>query len=269
MELRERVLAIVKMLQIATILDVKSDSQRLENQLNEILSKRLGDDHLAIALFLLLDSPNATEEWRFRSEQAIKIIERIQPDGTKFRDTFRQLEASLFPLANRLQSARRFDETRLILSRVAQLARTLGDPFKEAVYQNNTAFTFTLEERWQDGLEGFMRAAQLFKEVGNDIETFVAENNWAACLVELGDLERAEPILQRSIAPLAEKGDARERKAHVYLAKIIEARGEIQEAINHLRRAVEIGKLVNPMYLDVDKLHLARLVSISDNGHPS
>jgi tetratricopeptide (TPR) repeat protein len=162
----------------------------------------------------------------------------------------------------------RYDDARRILTILMEIQRDKGDSANEAVYLNNYAYEFLLEERWDEAAPLFEKAAALFMQSWKTIEHANARTNYWTCLIEGGRIihfKRAEKELKWHSKMLGRRGNWHSRKPFILLAKINERRGDIEKAIKLVETAIQASLRSRTRYTELDVKYLARLKLMREN----
>ncbi|MBC8459568.1 MAG: tetratricopeptide repeat protein [Deltaproteobacteria bacterium] len=161
---------------------------------------------------------------------------------------------------------RQYDEARQVLSRLIEISKDHNDRKDEALYMNNFGFEYLLEERWEEAIPYFEEAARIFQETNIAFEFLNARANYWLCRFELGNLDDVESI-EMELKEILHgfKGSRRwyERKPLILLAKIEEKRGNIDKAIDLVKKSIKSAKDSNTRYPEIDTKYLNHLKKVS------
>jgi tetratricopeptide (TPR) repeat protein len=166
---------------------------------------------------------------------------------------------------------RQYEDARRVLSRLIEISKGQNDKKDEALYINNFAFEYLLEERWEEAIPYFEEAARMFKDAEIPFEFFNARANYWVCRFNLGhldDIERMETDLKEILSEFKGSGRWYERKPLILLAKLEEKRGNIHKAIDLVEKAIESARNSNTRYPEIDTKYLDHLKKAS-SGKPS
>jgi tetratricopeptide (TPR) repeat protein len=155
-----------------------------------------------------------------------------------------------------------YEDARRVLSRLIQISKDQNDKKGEALYTNNFAFEYLLEERWEEAIPYFEEAARMFKEAEIPFEFYNARANYWICKYHLGqldDIERMETELKEILSKFKGSGRWYERKPLILLAKIEENRGNIHKAMALVEKAIESTRDSNTRYPEIDAEYLDHL----------
>lgn len=155
-----------------------------------------------------------------------------------------------------------YEDARRILATLIETRREHHDEPGEAVFLNNLAFEYLLEERWQEAIPLFERAAALFKAHSVDYEYANARANYWTCRFESDDLEDIEAIeaeLRTLKGVLTKRPGWHGRKPLILLAKIRERGGKIKAAIGLVKRAIASAEGSQTRYAEQDGEYLEHL----------
>jgi tetratricopeptide (TPR) repeat protein len=155
-----------------------------------------------------------------------------------------------------------YEDARRVLSRLIQISKDQNDKKGEALYTNNFAFEYLLEERWEEAIPYFEEAARMFKEAEIPFEFYNARANYWICKYHLGqldDIERMETELKEILSKFKGSGRWYERKPLILLAKIEENRGNIHKAMALVEKAIESARDSNTRYPEIDAEYLDHL----------
>ena len=156
----------------------------------------------------------------------------------------------------------KYRDAREVLDRLIGINRELKNHFDEAVYLNNFAFEYTLERRFREAMPLFEKAASMFEQLNNKFQYANSLANYWICRFDLGDiddLERIDSELKTLSGILNQSGHWQERKPLILLAQIEERRGNIQNAIQLVERAIESCSQSKTRYPEQDAIYLEYL----------
>ena len=156
----------------------------------------------------------------------------------------------------------RYAEARGVLKRMIEIHVREGDRFSEAIATNNLAFEYYLEGRFGEAVPGFQAAAALFSTLGNAAqEANALSNSWMCRMVsgDPADASQAKGELQRHAETLGQAGCWHVRKPLVMLAKIAESEGDLEHAVELVKRAIEACAGSNTRYPELDAEYLRHL----------
>jgi tetratricopeptide (TPR) repeat protein len=158
----------------------------------------------------------------------------------------------------------KYQEARQVLKKLLEIHREEGNRIQEAILVNNLAFEYWLEGKPADAIPYFEEAAKIFKEEDDSFNCSNSRVNYLMCkssLCQLEDNEEIENELREHAQTLSSSGRWHERKPWILLAKIEERRGNIEEAINLVKKAIESSKNSNTRYPEQDREYLNHLLS--------
>ncbi len=191
-------------------------------------------------------TPLLEEIWRFAQAQ---------------RNIPLQLEAG-WRLHRCYEHQREFNSAREILRELIQLAQETGAHAKEALYNNNLAFEYLLEGKWQDAMPYFDAAARLSHKLNDKFEYANSRANYLTCVFAekpATELSGCEDELQELYDTLSESAGWKARKPLVLLAKIYESRNDLAEAIRYVEAAVTASEPYKLQWTVMDREYLAGL----------
>ncbi len=155
-----------------------------------------------------------------------------------------------------------YEDARGVLTRLIEINANCGDSLEEAVSRNNLGFEYFLEGRFDEAMEHFEAAANLFDEIGDIPQRDNSRANRWNCLFERGEtvhLDRAEEELEELAESLSEYGFWQARKPLVLLARIHEKRGRFRKAIEMVQRAIQCARGSGTRYPETDAEYLKHL----------
>jgi len=164
---------------------------------------------------------------------------------------------------------KRYGEARSVLTALIRLAQEKGDQVNEAVYNNNLAFEYLLEERQEDAMPLFQRAEQLFFRNSKTFEVANARANYLTCVFSLRparELVDHEAELIDLAHTLSENNDWRARKPCVLLSRIRESLGDRQAAIDYMQLAIRASADDNLQWTVIDQARLDDLEHSPDHA---
>lgn len=156
----------------------------------------------------------------------------------------------------------RYHEARQVLARLIEINRGLKNQLDEAVYLNNLAFEYLLEERFQEAIPLFEEAAGMFNKLAISFEYANSRANYWTCRVNLndiGDTEGLEAELKTLLKILSQAGRHYKRKPLILLAQIEERRGNIKRAIGLMKQAIKSSRDGKTRYTEEDMPYLDHL----------
>lgn len=174
------------------------------------------------------------------------------------------------PLWEWYEMTRCHARAREVLQALVDIAERSHNPQEMRGLLNNLAFQYWLERQWAHAARHFARAADLAKEHGDLPGYAQFKANYWACRFEedgLADADLMHAELEQ-FAEILRTGGRRpaERKALVYLAKVEQAQGKLEDAVAHARRAVAIDESQQSIYLSHDRKLLEEL-QVRENLH--
>ena len=156
----------------------------------------------------------------------------------------------------------RYHEARQVLTRLIEINREIKNHFDEALYLNNFAFDYMLEDRFSEAISLFEEAARMFERLGIAFQYANSRANYWTCrfnLDDIDDLEGIEAELKTLLKIVRKSGQWHERKPLILLAQIEERRGNIKEAIDLVEQAIKSCSDSNTHYPEEDVIYLDRL----------
>lgn len=156
----------------------------------------------------------------------------------------------------------RYHEAREVLGRLMEINRELKSYFGEAIFLNNFAFEYMLEDRYSEAIPLFEEAARMFEQLNITFQYANSRANYWTCRVNLndiGDTEGIEAELKTLLKILSQASRYYERKPLILLAQIEERRGNIKEAIDLVEQAIKSCSDSNTHYSEEDVIYLDRL----------
>ncbi len=189
------------------------------------------------------------------------LLEKIWETAVKRQHTTLQREIGS-PLYRWYEHHGMYDEARHILGRLLEISAEQGDLFREAILRNNLGFEHLLEGHFAEAIPDFDTAASLFEQAGDHAQGANSRANYWICRFEIGDtenLEQVEKELQELAGVLSRSGFWQARKPLILLARISEQHGQIGEAIELVKQAVQSATGSGTRYPETDAEYLARL----------
>jgi tetratricopeptide (TPR) repeat protein len=159
----------------------------------------------------------------------------------------------------------KFDKARDILNTLISLAQERHRRTSEAVYTNNLAFEYLLEEKWQSAMMLFQRAEKIFINEGDSYEVSNARANYLSCLFSVcsaSEMAKHENELNELAQELSKDNNWRARKPNVLLSRIRESLGDIDGAVDYMERAINASEGKGLKWTEIDKTRLSELNSI-------
>jgi len=153
----------------------------------------------------------------------------------------------------------RYHEARQVLTRLIEINRELKNHFDEALYLNNFAFDYMLEDRYSEAIPLFEEAARMFEKLDITFQYANSRANYWTCrfkLDDIDDLEGIEAELKTLLKIVRQSGQWHERKPLILLAQIEERRGNIKEAIDLVEQAIKSSTGSNTHYPEQDAVYL-------------
>lgn len=167
-----------------------------------------------------------------------------------------------WPLYRWLETLGRYAEAREVIGRLLEVARREGKQVDQAMLTNNYGYEYLLEGNWEAAQPYFHRAAQMFERLGADLEVANARANGLTCRFERLDPEAAASLqaeLEEVLAALVSRGDWRQRKPLMLLARLAEHEGRLADAIKLAQRAVIAARHTRTRLRQQDQDYLRRL----------
>ena len=156
-----------------------------------------------------------------------------------------------------------YEDARQVLSHLLEIRREKGDRVNEAVALNNFAFEYLLEERWQEAMPIFEESASIFEETQINFERANARANYWICrfaLNDMGDIEKTEAELKEIAGTFKGSGRWHERKPLILQARLEEQRGNIENAIQLVKKAIASAGESGTRYPEIDREYLGELM---------
>lgn len=189
------------------------------------------------------------------------LLRRIWDLATERADEKLKKEAGIL-LERWYERHERYGEARRIIVKLVSLWRKEGDSEDAAGLINNYGFTFWLEGNLRKAAPIFRRAAELFARTGQMARQANARANYWMCRIDsngLDDLEALEEELERLALHLRGSSYWQERKVCLLRAKLAERIGELDAAIRHLEKAIQLTRGKRSVYTQMDTDYLRRL----------
>jgi tetratricopeptide (TPR) repeat protein len=178
------------------------------------------------------------------------------------RDDIDLIKKTGFVLSHWCENHGLYKESREVLLRLNLLYKDLANRPEEAGTVNGIGFTYLLEGKWQEAIPFFEEAARAFKELQISFRYANARCNYWTCRFELGDMgdiDETEKELKELSAILHGEGRWHERKPLVLRAKLEEKRGNIDNAIILVMRAIKVTPGDETRYPEFDREYLEQL----------
>jgi tetratricopeptide (TPR) repeat protein len=256
---------ILKQIKIACREDRGQDALAMYCQLmenNHAVSVEVYDELLSI-LKKINDIPNLPQAPRSHCPPEVgKILEWLWEMAGERQDDQRLLTAGGM-LYRWFELEKRYTDAKRVLAVMIKAYRLRQDRNNEAIHINNLGFEFVLEGEWNEGADLFERAAQLFDETQDKANYANARANYWLCRYEaegLPDLDIMEAELKEIAAVLQANKMWHECKPLIYLSKVEEKRGNIEEALSLVQRAVSLAEPVNSIFLEQAREYLKLLM---------
>jgi tetratricopeptide (TPR) repeat protein len=157
----------------------------------------------------------------------------------------------------------RFNDARRVVTHLLEHYRSTGQSSDEAGMMNHCGFIYLLEKRWIDAIPYFEKATGLFEECGDRLNYANARANYWTCVVEgrLSDIADKDIDEMKTLAQLLEVASSwQKRKPLICLANIEERRGNLEEAVRLVERAIALADTGETTYPDEDRLYLDELM---------
>jgi hypothetical protein len=161
-----------------------------------------------------------------------------------------------------------YSKAREILQKLIDIAEKNNDRLNQAIYMNNFAYEYLLEQKWEEGAHFFKIAEELFEfEKEKDaIHFYNAKANYWTCKIEnndVDDIETAEREIKLILDKLTSGGSPWHlRKPYILLAKLNEQKGNIKEAILLVEEAISVTKDSATLYTEEDRKYLNKLKNL-------
>lgn len=155
-----------------------------------------------------------------------------------------------------------YETAREVLRWLLENRRRQGDRYHVAITLNNLAFEYLLEGRWQEAILGFEEAAMLFQTIGNAVQAANSRANYWMAQFEPSkpdEVENSETELQELEDILTRAMSWQARKPRILLAKVAEQRGDLEEAIHWVEKAIQACQGSGTRYPETDAHYLERL----------
>ena len=204
---------------------------------------------------------NPNPELKYELSGVSPILEKIwdfarQGDDYSFRDTAGNA------LYRCYEHCHLYGKARVILQEMVQTEIQRHQASGEAVYTNNLAFEYLFEQKWKEAAPLFENAAQIFFNLEDIFNWANSRANYWTCAVEFAELEELETAEEElhDIAEILRKIENwRERKPHMVLARIHERKGNIEQAIFFVQKAISCAKDSGTKWPKLDELYLREL----------
>ena len=189
------------------------------------------------------------------------LLEKIWRQSLSVKN--RELQKSVGnPMYRWYEHHKKYHDARMVLKKLIRIFREEKRRSSEGILINNFAFEYWLEGNPKDAMPWFRKAESIFKKIKDTFNKANTRVNYLMCkfaLDELEDTEEIENELKEITTVLSSSGLWHERKAWMLLAKIEERRGNIDEAIALVKKAIESAKNSNSRYPEEDKEYLRQL----------
>jgi tetratricopeptide (TPR) repeat protein len=166
------------------------------------------------------------------------------------------------PLYRWFEHLHQYGAARRILQVLIDRSEDPGDKVEKAVFINNYAYEYLLEEKYAEAAPFFEKAAALFKENSNRFEFANARANYWMCRIAVKpviDMEVLVEELPEMEGVLIKFRDWRGRKILVLKARMAEEKGNVTEAISWMEQAIEAARESNTQYPELDRVYLKQL----------
>lgn len=155
-----------------------------------------------------------------------------------------------------------YEKARKVLRWLLESSRHNGNRCEEAVALNNLAFEYLLEGRFQEALPDFEEASNLFQALGIPAESANSRANYWICKFESPDLDAPDQVEAelRSLAKILTQSKYwQARKPMILLARIAERRGDMEDSILWVKKAIRVCKGSGTRYPETDAQYLQHL----------
>lgn len=155
-----------------------------------------------------------------------------------------------------------FGKAQRVLRWLLETSRRSGNRFEEAITLNNRGFEYLLEGRIREALHDFEEAANLFQTLAIPVQSANSRANYWICKFESSDLEvsdRVETELRSLEKMLTRAKYWQARKLMILLARLAEQRGDLEESILWVAKAIQACKGSGTRYPETDAQYLQRL----------
>ncbi len=137
------------------------------------------------------------------------------------------------------------------------------DTRMEASTINNIGFVYLLEKCWKEAMHYFDEAAKRYHDLGIIINHANSRCNWWHCRFELGgwgEYESTKNELGDYAEILKNSQKWHARKPHILLARLEEFCGNLEEAISHVKIAIQHTTGSGTRYTEEDGKYLIELL---------
>lgn len=186
------------------------------------------------------------------------LLERMWGIATSYGDAGLKTRSGSL-LSRWYEYFRRYEESRQVYRHLIDLHRQDGYRQDEAWALNNLGFTYLLEKRWTEAMPFFEEAAKIYLDLDMHFNHANSLCNWWQCRFELGHwgkYARTKGELKVHMRHLKGRSKWHERKPHILLARLAEHRGNVREAIMHVKYAIKCTQDSGTRYAEVDEEYL-------------
>ena len=155
-----------------------------------------------------------------------------------------------------------YEKARKVLRWLLETSRHNGNRREEALILNNLGFEYLLEGRIQEALHDFEEAANLFESLAIPEESANSRTNCWICKFESSDLDVSDQVETelRSLEKILTRANYwQARKPMILLARIAEQRGDLEESILWVEKAIQTCEGSGTRYPETDAQYLQRL----------
>jgi len=158
----------------------------------------------------------------------------------------------------------RYEDARQILGRLIEICREQGNQNDEAIMINNLAFEYLLEGRYEKATPMFGKASEILRQNGDMYQAANSRANHWECRFNTEVIEEvvcAETELREISNILGDRLGRHARKPLILLARIEAHRGNIEQAIRLVQRAISVCENSKTRYPELDTEYLEQLKS--------
>ncbi len=162
-----------------------------------------------------------------------------------------------------------FSAAQDVLHSLIKLSQDRGDKVNEAVYTNNLAFEYILEEQYEDAMTLFQYAQSIFLDENIDFQSANSRTNYLICMYKLGGasiLLEHEEELKLLVQSLSNEGEWHVRKPYALLAEARASQNDLSGAIKYILKAIKASENYQVKWTEIDKKRLAELEAMKHNN---
>lgn len=155
-----------------------------------------------------------------------------------------------------------YEDARRVLTRLTEIYREAQHRHDEAAMINNFAYGYLLERRWKEAVPLFEKAARIFEENGDIMDSANSRANYWTCRFECDDfkeMNEMEAELKELVKILRRSAIWHKRKPFILLARIEESKGYLAAAILFVKQAIETSGEAKIRDTELDRRYLKDL----------